>query len=134
MITIEGHLERITYYNKENHYTIARLKTIKTNNPVTVMGFMPAVKPGEALKIKGTWETHPRYGQQLRINSFEVILPATITKIKQYLESGFVKGIGPKIVDALINRFKDRTLEVVEKEPEKLIAVKGIGKAKAAQI
>lgn len=134
MTTLEGHLERITYYNRENHYTIARLKTIKTNNSVTVIGFMPAVKPGEALKIKGTWETHPKYGRQLRINSFEVILPATINSIKKYLESGFVKGIGPKIVDALIDRFKNRTLEIIEKEPEKLIAVKGIGKAKAAQI
>ena len=134
MITLEGHLERITYYNEENHYTVARLKTGKDQTPVTVTGFMPAVSPGETIKIKGRWETHPKYGRQLKVESFEVILPATINSIKEYLESGFVKGIGPKIVDALIDRFKNRTLEVIENEPEKLIAVKGIGKAKAAQI
>ena len=134
MITIEGHLERITYYNKENHYTVARLKTGKDQTPVTVIGFMPAVSPGETLKIKGRWETHPKYGQQLKVETFEVVLPATVDGIKKYLESGFIKGIGPKIVSALISRYKNRTLEIIEKNPEKLAKVKGIGKVKAAQI
>ncbi len=134
MITLEGHLERITYYNEENHYTVARLKTGKDQTPVTVIGFMPAVSPGETLKIKGRWETHPKYGQQLKVDSFEVILPASVDGIKKYLESGFIKGIGPKIVAALISHYKNRTLEIIEKNPEKLADVKGIGKVKAAHI
>ncbi|NQT10209.1 MAG: ATP-dependent RecD-like DNA helicase, partial [Desulfobacteraceae bacterium] len=134
MITLQGHLERITYYNEENHYTVARLKTDKDQTSVTVTGFMPAVSPGETLKIKGRWETHPKYGRQLKVESFEVVLPVSVDGIKKYLESGFIKGIGPKIVDALISRYKDRTLEIIEKNPEKLADVKGIGKVKAAQI
>ena len=74
--TLKGHLEKITYYNRENHYTIAKLKISDMQNPVTVLGYMPDPNLGETLKIAGTWETHPRYGQQLKIDSFEVILPA----------------------------------------------------------
>ena len=65
--TLEGELERITYYSPETHYTIAKLKTSKTRNMVTIVGSMPAVKPGQFLKIEGAWETHPKYGQQFKI-------------------------------------------------------------------
>ena len=94
--TLEGCLERITYFNTENHYTIAKLKTSKTHNIVTIVGTMAAVNPGQTLKIKGNWETHPRYGQQFKIASYEVVLPATIDGIRKYLESGIIKGIGPQ--------------------------------------
>jgi len=132
--TLEGRLERITYYNEENHYTIARLKTDSTQTLVTVVGYMPAVSPGEALKIKGTWETHPRYGQQLKIQSYEVTLPASVDGIKNYLRSGFIRGIGPAMADKLVNHFKEHTLEVIEKNPSKLLEVSGIGRSKAASI
>jgi len=131
MTTLEGHLEKIIYYNKENHYTIAKLKTGKTQSLVTILGYMPDPNLGETLKITGTWETHPKFGQQLKIDCFEVILPATIEGIRRYLESGFIKGIGPKTVARLINHFEDNTLEVIENNPEKLLEVKGIGKANA---
>ncbi|MDP3285481.1 MAG: hypothetical protein Q8M56_13710, partial [Desulfobacterales bacterium] len=72
---IEGHLDHVSYFNAETHYTIAKIKTPGVENPVTVVGFMAAVSPGESLKISGSWETHPRYGQQLRIKTYEVTLP-----------------------------------------------------------
>ncbi len=131
LTTLEGQLEKIIYHNKENHYTIATLKTGKTQSLVTILGYMPDPNLGEALKIAGSWETHPKFGQQLKIDSFEVILPATIEGIRRYLESGFIKGIGPKTVARLINHFEDNTLEVIENNPEKLLEVKGIGKANA---
>ena len=134
LTTLEGHLERITYYNEENHYTIARLKTDSTQTLVTVVGYMPAISPGEALTIKGTWETHPRYGQQLKIQSYEVTLPASVDGIKNYLKSGFIKGIGPAMADKLVNHFKEHTLEVIETKPAKLLEISGIGKSKAALI
>ena len=132
--TLEGHLERITYFNPENHYTIAKVKTIKTHNLVTVVGSLVAVSPGQALKIKGAWETHPKYGQQFKIKSYEVTLPATIDGIRKYLESGFIKGIGPAMANRIVSRFGTGTFEIIEKNPEKLLEVEGIGKAKAALI
>ncbi|MGD2148983.1 MAG: ATP-dependent RecD-like DNA helicase [Desulfobacterales bacterium] len=134
MNTLEGCLERITYFNSENHYTIAKLKTSKTNNVVTIVGTMVAVNPGQTLKIKGIWETHPRYGQQFKISSYEVVLPATIDGIKKYLESGIIKGIGPSMANRIVSCFGAKTFEIIEKEPEKLLEVKAIGNAKAALI
>ena len=132
--TLEGHLERITYFNAENNYTIAKLKTGQTHNLVTVVGSMVAVNPGQALNIKGTWQTHPKYGQQFKIKSYEVTLPATIDGIRKYLESGIIKGIGPSMANRIVGRFGTKTFEIIEKNPQKLLEIEGIGKAKAALI
>jgi exodeoxyribonuclease V alpha subunit len=134
MIKIEGHLERITYQNEENHYTIARLSTGKPKNMITVVGFMAGISPGQTLRLSGNWETHPRYGQQFKINTFEVTLPETVDGIKKYLETGIIKGIGPLIAGRLVSRFGSETLEIIEKKPEKLTEINGIGKTKAKLI
>jgi exodeoxyribonuclease V alpha subunit len=131
---LEGELERITYFNAENHYTIAKLKTSKTNSIVTIVGTMSTVKTGQFLKIEGTWEIHPKYGQQFKIRTYEETLPATIDGIKKYLRSGIVKGIGPSTADKMINHFKTEVFDIIEKYPEKLLEIEGIGKAKAASI
>ncbi|MFO7667482.1 MAG: ATP-dependent RecD-like DNA helicase [Desulfobacterales bacterium] len=131
---IEGHLDYISYFNTETHYTIAKIKIPGVENPVTVVGFMAAVSPGESLKISGNWETHSRYGQQLRIKTYEVTLPGTVEGIKKYLESGIIKGIGPSLAGRLVGSFGEMTLEVIEKNPKRLFEVSGIGKAKAASI
>ncbi len=132
--TLEGELERITYFNTENHYTIAKLKTSKTNSIVTIVGTMPAVKAGQFLKIEGTWETHPKYGQQFKIKSYKETLPATIDGIKKYLKSGIVKGIGPSTADRMVDHFKTEVFEIIEKYPKKLLEVEGIGESRAALI
>jgi len=132
--TLEGELERITYFNAENHYTIAKLKISKTNTLVTIVGPMPSVSPGQSLKIKGTWETHAKYGQQFKIKSYEETLPATVDGIRTYLASGIIKGIGPSTADKLVNRFGTETFEIIENRPEELLKAEGIGNAKAALI
>lgn len=134
MIKIEGHLERITYQNEENHYTIARLSTGKQKNMITVVGFMAGISPGQTLRLSGNWETHPRYGQQFKITTFEVTLPDTVEGIKKYLETGIIKGIGPLIAGRLVSQFGSETLEIIEKKAERLTEVNGIGKAKAERI
>ena len=131
---LEGELERITYFNVENHYTIAKLKTSKTNSIVTIVGTMSAVKAGQFLKMEGTWEIHPKYGQQFKIKTYEETLPATIDGIRKYLRSGIVKGIGPSTADKMIHHFKTEVFDIIEKYPEKLLEIDGIGEAKAALI
>jgi exodeoxyribonuclease V alpha subunit len=132
--TLDGHLERITYHNPENHYTVARVQADRQPRPITVVGYLPGVSPGQALRLKGQWETHPRFGQQFKILTFEVILPASVTGIRHYLESGVVKGIGPKTARRLVAHFQAQTLEMIEKAPERLCEVKGIGPKTARQI
>ena len=131
---LEGCLDRITFYNPENHYTIAKFRPKGAQNAITVVGFMPEPTAGEFLKLDGTWETHARFGQQLKILRFEVLLPATVDGIRKYLKSGVIKGLGAKTISRLIRHFGDQTLVVIESAPEKLTDVKGIGKAISRQI
>ena len=134
MTTIEGHLEHITYFNEETQYTIARLKTTNPVARIIVVGHLVGVSLGEILKIKGTWQTHPKYGQQFKIFSYEVTLPATVDGIRAYLASGLIKGIGSSLAERLVAAFGPQTLEIVESAPERLIEVQGIGDAKADMI
>ncbi len=134
LITIEGHLERITYFNEETHYTIARLKPGGVSAAVTVVGYLAGVSLGETIQVNGRWETHPRYGQQFKIESFEVTLPAGIEGIRTYLGSGVVKGVGPSLAARMVNAFGTETLEIIENHPQRLVEVNGIGEAKAALI
>jgi exodeoxyribonuclease V alpha subunit len=133
-ITLEGHLEHITYHNKENHYTVARMITGQSRNPVTIIGHMAGVSPGQSLKIQGHWQTHPKYGQQFKVHTYDVTIPATVDGIRKYLESGAIKGIGPHMADKLVTAFGAETFDVIEKNPERLIEIDGIGETKADMI
>jgi exodeoxyribonuclease V alpha subunit len=134
LLTLEGHLERITYFNEDTHYTVARFKQTHPTTVLTVVGYMTGVGVGETVKIKGAWAAHPKYGQQFKIQSFEVTLPAAVDGIKKYLASGVIKGIGPSMAARMVKIFGADTLEIIEKKPERLLEVEGIGETKAAMI
>jgi exodeoxyribonuclease V alpha subunit len=133
-LTITGRIERITYHNRENHFTIARLRTDENRRSITIKGTMPDPGVGDAVEVCGQWESHPRYGQQLKFTSFRELLPATVDGIRGYLSSGFIKGVGPKLVERIINHFKADTLAVIESEPKRLTEVAGIGQKIAQRI
>ncbi|MBW2412562.1 MAG: ATP-dependent RecD-like DNA helicase [Deltaproteobacteria bacterium] len=134
MITLEGHLEHITYHNKENNYTVAKLSLGQARNPVTIIGHMAGVSPGQSLKIEGHWQTHPKYGQQFKVQSYDVTIPATVDGIRKYLESGAIKGMGPSMANRLVTAFGAETFEIIEKNPERLTEIEGIGETKADMI
>ena len=134
MITIEGHLEHITYFNEETQYTIARLKTPNAAAPIIVVGYLTGVSPGEAMKLRGKWQTHPKYGPQFKIDSYEVTLPAAADGIRAYLASGIIKGIGASLAARLVSTFGSQTLEIIESAPERLVEVEGIGETKSNMI
>ncbi len=133
-ITLAGHIERVTYYNRENHFTIARLRTDENRRTITIKGTMPEPRVGESIEVRGRWETHARYGQQLTFTAFTVLLPATVDGIRSYLESGFIKGVGLRLIDRIINHFKADTLAVIEANPDRLTEVVGVGKKTARRI
>jgi exodeoxyribonuclease V alpha subunit len=123
---IKGQIERITYYNEENSYTIAKIRVPGRNDLVTIVGSLPGMSPGEVLKLQGEWQTHPRYGQQFKIISYESVIPATIAGIERYLSSGLIKGIGPVMAQRLVAKFGKETLDVIGHDIDRLREVDGI--------
>ncbi len=134
MITISGTLQKITFKNEENHYTIARLKILKSRETITVVGHLAGIAEGEMLKLTGKWVTHTKYGDQFKVERFDVTLPATVSGIKRYLGSGIIHGIGKSMARRIVEHFKDEALEIIENEPERLMEVDGIGKSKLMTI
>jgi exodeoxyribonuclease V alpha subunit len=134
LVELQGQLERITYRNEENHYTVARLKVKGYRSPVTVIGSLVSVSPGEVLKLKGSWDVHPRYGEQFKIVSYESVVPATVKGIERYLGSGLIKGIGPVMARRLVDRFGAETLDIIETGIERLREIEGIGNKRVSMI
>ena len=131
---LQGQIERITYSNDENGFTIARLKTSGRKDPVTVVGNLPTLAPGEVLKLKGEWSTHPRFGEQFKIVHYQTTAPASVYGIRKYLGSGLIKGIGPVMAARIVKTFGAQTLDIIETNIEKLEQVEGISHKRISMI
>jgi exodeoxyribonuclease V alpha subunit len=134
LIELQGQLERITYHNEDNHYTIAKVKVQGRRDLVTVVGTFITLSPGEIFRLTGTWEQHPKYGEQFKVASYESVVPATVKGIERYLGSGLIKGIGPVMAKRLVQKFGEETLLVIETTPERLQEVDGIGSGRIEMI
>ena len=134
LIEIKGQIERITYHNEENSYTIAKMKIGGRHDLVTAVGNLLSVSAGEVLKLKGEWHNHPKFGEQFKIASYESVVPATVKGIEKYLGSGLIKGIGPVMAKRLVTKFGMETLNVIETETRRLCEVEGIGDKRIGMI
>ncbi|MFE3642667.1 ATP-dependent RecD-like DNA helicase [Streptomyces sp. NPDC059169] len=135
LAVVEGVLERITYANEENGYTVARVDTGRGGGELlTVVGSLLGAQPGESLRMEGRWGSHPQYGKQFSVENYTTVLPATVQGIRRYLGSGLIKGIGPKIAERIVDHFGAETLDVIELQPEKLIDVPGLGPKRTKMI
>ena len=131
---LSGQIERITYTNEENGFTIARIKVNGQRDLVTVVGNLMAPTPGEILNMRGEWVNHPKFGEQFKVVEYKSAVPATVYGIKKYLGSGLIKGLGPVMAGRIVKKFGKKTLDVIEDEIEKLAQVEGIGKKRIAMI
>ena len=131
---LQGQIERITYTNDEDGFTIAKIKVYGRRDLVTVVGNFLAPTPGEILKMMGEWATHPKFGEQFRIVHYKSLVPASVYGIEKYLGSGLIKGIGPVMAKRIVKAFGKETLDVIEQEIKKLIEVEGIGKKRVEMI
>jgi len=129
---IEGIVSSIVFSNAENGYTVLRLDTI--DGVVTAAGSIPGVAQGERLVLSGSWMTHAQYGEQFKTESFEIKPPSGADDIFRYLASGAIKNIGPAKARDIVDRFGSETLSVLENDPEKLAAIKGISLRSARSI
>jgi len=144
MDKLAGSVERITFYNPENGYSVLRLRPevrgrqrlpgLSRDGLITVVGNLPEVSPGEHLKLEGIWDTHPKHGKQFKAEICEQALPSTIAGMASYLGSGMVKGIGPKLAERIVECFGEATFEIIEKSPQRLEEVSGIGRDRMGKI
>src|SRR6478672_6651345 len=125
LVEIDGVLERITYLNEENGYTVARLKVPRQKKPVTIAGYLPAVSAGEGLRVEGEWVKHAQYGHQLMVTRFQAAVPTTAAALKKYLGSGLLKGVGPVMAEHIVNTFGVDTINVLDAHPERLHEIPG---------
>lgn len=135
LAVLEGVLERITYANEDNGYTVARVDTGRGSGELlTVVGALLGAQPGESLRMHGRWGSHPQYGKQFTVENYTTVLPATVQGIRRYLGSGLIKGIGPRIAERIVDHFGVATLDVIEDEPKRLIEVPGLGPKRTKRI
>ncbi|KAA2266961.1 ATP-dependent RecD-like DNA helicase [Solihabitans fulvus] len=125
---LEAVLERITFANEETGYTVAKVDTGRGGGDlVTVVGALLGAQPGESIRMRGRWGSHPQYGKQFHVEDYTTVLPATVQGIRRYLGSGLIKGIGPVLADRIVGHFGVDALDVIEQTPERLIEVPKLG-------
>lgn len=131
-LNLEGTVEKLIYTNSVNGYTVAEIAT--ESELITITGTMPYLSEGESVKLTGEWTSHPSFGRQFNVTSYEKTLPATKDSILRYLQSGIIKGIGPATALRIVEKFGEDALDVCENHPSWLTDIKGITPEKAKLI
>lgn len=134
MEELYGFIESIVFAEQERGFTVAKLKEPKKKEFTWIVGMMPSVQPGETIRCKGTWKHHPEHGMQFEVQAFDLEAPSDLVGIQKYLESGMIKGIGPVYAERIVKRFGLQTLEILDKTPDSLSEVAGIGEKRIEKI
>lgn len=134
MIEKKGRLAEIIFRNEENFYTVAVIEDDENTDQYIAVGNIPTAKCGMTFNFIGDWKVHPSYGEQFAFVNCTEEVPDNQAGIKEFLASGIIKGIGPKMAGAIVSKFGDDTLEIIENSPSRLTEISGIGKAKAEAI
>lgn len=129
-----GYVDAIVYTQPENGFTVARLKEPKKKELTAIVGCLPGLQAGENVALKGSWKVHPSHGRQFEVVEYTVEAPSDILGIQKYLESGLIKGIGPVYAKKIVDHFGSETLEIIDKFPDRLYEIEGLGKKKILQL
>ena len=130
---LQGAISAVVYQNAENGYAVLRLHVGGGQN-ITVVGTIPLPVVGEQLMVTGRWSTHPNYGKQFEAEFLERLMPQSSAEILSYLSSRVIRGIGPRMAARIVDQFGDATLQIMEREPQRLSEVPGISRKKALEI
>ncbi len=133
-VTVTGTIERFTFRNPESGFAVVRIAPEGPGGLVTAVGQMAQLAEGQMVKVTGVRSEHPRFGPQIEARTVEAIAPSTTAGIEAYLASSLVKGIGPATAQKIVARFGTDTLRIIEEEPAKLRAIKGLGEKKIAEL
>ncbi len=131
---LAGYIERVTFHNPDNGFSVLRIKARSHRDLVTVIGYAPTVTLGEFIQLTGSWVNDPTYGLQFQAASLRTLPPTTQEGIERYLNSGMIKGIGPIYGKKLVQAFGEAVFEVIEESPERLREIPGIGPKRTERI
>ena len=134
LIELQGQIERITYTNEENGFTVARVKVPGQSGSCVCGWKSVAPMPGEIIRMQGEWANHPKFGEQFKIVYYKSMVPATVHGIEKYLGSGLIKGIGPVMAKRIVKRFGKETLEIIEAEIESSLKLMGLATKRTEMI
>ena len=132
MDTIKGFIEHVIYRNEDNGYTVLNL--ISDEDEITCVGFFKTMDQGEIIEAEGNYTSHPVYGEQFKIERYQIVPPEDVVSIERYLGSGAIKGVGAALAARIVKRFGTDTYRIIEEEPERLAEVKGISERGAREI
>ncbi|MBM3893726.1 ATP-dependent RecD-like DNA helicase, partial [Candidatus Dependentiae bacterium] len=130
---LTGTIDRVIFKSSDSGFSVFSLK-IKGHDNVIVKGFTGQLHEGSLVSVKGTWGTHPKFGRQLEAIECVAQQPTSREGVQKYLGSGLIKGIGPAMAERLVNAFGENTLEIIDKEPDRLLRVEGIGAKRVEMI
>ena len=130
----KGFIDRLTYHNPENGYTIARLAVEGQRERIAIVGALASIQVGENVEVEGVWTNHPKYGKQLKVECYKAVYPSTLEGMQKYLGSGLIKGIGPRSAKRIVEHFGEETLDIIDADPQRLAEVPKLGKKKVELI
>lgn len=126
-ILIKGTIKKLVFHDEEDGFVIARIDMLEPERKeMVIVGKMAAVSIGEMYQFKGKWSVDSRYGLQFNFDDYQILLPTTLEGVRRYLGSGLIKGVGPATASRIVEHFGEKTLEIIEQNPERLSEVEGI--------
>lgn len=131
---LEGTIERITFHNEENGYTVLRILPVGSKDVVTAIGTFLNPAVGEHVICYGRWTKHAQWGSQMQVSRYEVVRPASAFAIEKYLGSGLIKGVGPVTAKRIVARFGEEALDIIDRSPRRLLEIPGLGEKRVTQI
>ena len=132
MAVLEGFVEHIIFRNEENGYTVLNL--VSQEDEITCVGIFSVISEGESVEMTGEYTSHPSYGEQFKVESFQPKAPEDELSIERYLGSGAIRGVGAALAARIVRHFGPDTFRIIEEEPERLAEIKGISQRKAMEI
>lgn len=132
MEIFKGYVEHIVFRSAETGYTVFEL--ITEDEEITCVGVFSVIAEGEFMEVCGTWKEHPLYGEQLKVEKFDISVPEDELAMERYLGSGAIRGVGPALAARIVRRFRGDTFRIIEEEPERLAEIKGISDRIAREI
>ncbi len=132
--TLRGTVERVTYFNPDNGFAVLRVNAPERRELVTVVGTISMITAGEYVEASGQWVVDREHGPQFKADQLQASHPSSAEGIERYLGSGAVRGIGPHLASKIVGIYKERALEILDRSPDALLHIRGIGQRRLARI